>query len=81
MISLYSSGNKHYSWTMSPKAYCEEGMNLISKHVWQYLLSNNQLNSLENTSSANISPVINLKSSVINSITGTGTSSDPFVVH
>ena len=81
MTSLYSSGNKHYSWTMSPKAFCEEGMNVVSQHVWQYLLSNNQLNSLENTSSANISPVINLKSSVINSITGKGTSTDPFVVH
>ncbi len=76
----WSSGNSSYYlytgqnyWTMSPYDFSSDG----GAYVF-YVYSNGQLNGNWVTSTYGVRPVINLSADV--KVTGSGTSSDPFVV-
>ena len=61
-----------YIWTMSPAGIYND-----NARVW-YVVTSGELAGVESNSSLGLFPVINLKSDVL--ATGTGTSSDPYVI-
>lgn len=80
MVNMISN-NKAYTykgfsyWTGSPSSFTS------NKAYVAYITASGALNSQSVDTTANVVPVINIKPSALDNITGSGTSTDPFVVH
>ena len=76
---VWGSGSDVDYWTMSPGNMLSTGLNAYA--YVGYITNTRMGSNVVYNTDAKIIPVINIKSEKVITMTGTGTSSDPFVVH